>query len=284
MIPDILALDFDGVLCDGRPEYFETSSRAYGHFWSPTTLHARSLRERFYRLRPVIMSGWEMPLLLRALVVATPRPRILARWRDVRETLLASLPVERDAFARRIAETIDRVRRDWIWTSPDAWLQANRPYTRLATLRGIVSEPRRTVIVTTKEGEFARRILDAWHVPVADVQGKEAGEHKCDNLAALLAAAGDGATLWFVEDRIETLECVVRCARAEPRLRRVRLFLAAWGYTTPAARARARASGTITVLSLDTFAQGLARWPGTDGEVSARATRPRPRRGRRRSR
>jgi len=26
-IPDLLAIDFDGVLCDGMAEYFETSRR-----------------------------------------------------------------------------------------------------------------------------------------------------------------------------------------------------------------------------------------------------------------
>ena len=28
-IPDILTLDFDGVLCDGMQEYFEASRRTY---------------------------------------------------------------------------------------------------------------------------------------------------------------------------------------------------------------------------------------------------------------
>ena len=29
----MLALDFDGVLCDGRPEYFEAARRAYRETW-----------------------------------------------------------------------------------------------------------------------------------------------------------------------------------------------------------------------------------------------------------
>ena len=32
-IPDILALDFDGVLCDGMREYFETSRRVCLRVW-----------------------------------------------------------------------------------------------------------------------------------------------------------------------------------------------------------------------------------------------------------
>src|SRR5262249_40009266 len=62
--------------------------------------------------------------------------------------------------------------------------------------------------VTTKEGEFARLILDAWGVRLADIEGKEAGVHKCDNLRALIAAHvaahGRRPTLWFVDDRLAT--------------------------------------------------------------------------------
>jgi len=32
-IPDILALDFDGVCCDGLREYFETSRRTCARVW-----------------------------------------------------------------------------------------------------------------------------------------------------------------------------------------------------------------------------------------------------------
>src|SRR5256885_12173165 len=42
--PTILALDFDGVLCEGRGEMFETSSRTYSHFWSPATLKSGKVK------------------------------------------------------------------------------------------------------------------------------------------------------------------------------------------------------------------------------------------------
>ena len=115
----------------------------------------------------------------------------------------------------------------------------NVPYEPVDALRRLVAEPARTVIVTTKEGEFTRLVLDAWQVRVADVQGKEAGTHKCDNLRALIAAqeksAGRRPRLWFVEDRLETLEHVT----THPDLADVGLFLAAWGYNTEETRARA---------------------------------------------
>ena len=259
--PRILALDFDGVLCDGRPEYYESSCRAYGHFWSPSTLRGRALERPFRELRPVVKSGWEMPLLVRALVTGAGRRTMLRAWPTVREKLLASFDVARDDVVGRLRDALDAVRRDWIWAGADEWLAAHRPYVPLDVLGRVVGEPERTFVVTTKEGELARRILAHWGISVAGVAGKEAGEHKCDNLRELMTAHGT-TSVWFVEDRVETLECVVECSRRDPRLADVRLFLAAWGYTTSVARATARRHPRIRLLTLAAFRHGVAAWDG----------------------
>jgi len=254
--PDVLALDFDGVLCDGRPEYFEASARTYAHFWSPSTLRVPGLRERFAALRPVIMSGWEMPTLLRALVLGASDRKVLAAWPAVRDATLGATAGERARLIERIREVMDAVRRDWIWLDRDGWLDANRPYAPLDRVRAVVNAVPHSAVVTTKEGEFARLILARWKVEVADVQGKETGEHKCENLLGLMdrhAAGGAPPRVWFVEDRLETLEHVVRCSANEPRLRDVGLFLAAWGYTTPRARTIARRHPRIRLLTLARF-------------------------------
>ena len=66
-VPDILALDFDGVLCEGSREYFETSRRTYARVWPHAPGPGAERFEAFRALRPVIETGWEMPLLLRAI-------------------------------------------------------------------------------------------------------------------------------------------------------------------------------------------------------------------------
>src|SRR5688500_20127757 len=67
--PRVLALDFDGVLCDGRAEYFETARRAYAAVWPGADLaRAAAVATAFAAGRPLVESGWEMPLLLHALV------------------------------------------------------------------------------------------------------------------------------------------------------------------------------------------------------------------------
>jgi len=143
----------------------------------------------------------------------------------------------------------------------ESWLALHSPYGSVDELRRLVAEPARAALVTTKEGEFARLILDRWAVRLADIQGKETGVHKCENLRGLIAAwvadHGRRPRLAFVEDRLETLEHVTTHADLDD----VRLFLAGWGYNTAAARARARASARIRVLTLEQFRAGAAAWP-----------------------
>ena len=198
-----------------------------------------------------------MPLLVRALVTGAADPGVLAAWPSIREAVVRTIALPRPDAVAIVRAALDAVRRDWIRVAADSWLAAHRPYVPLPALRRLVARPKRTVIVTTKEGEFARRILDAWRVGVAAVHGKERGEHKCDALREL---AVDGA-VWFVEDRLETLECVAACTRAVPELARVRLYLAAWGYNLASARAVARRPPRIRLLTRAAFTRRLAAWP-----------------------
>src|SRR5256885_9623442 len=72
-VPAILALDFDGVLCDGMREYFTAAWRAWRRLRPSIALDPpSSLFERFARVRPVVESGWEMPLVILALLAAGP--------------------------------------------------------------------------------------------------------------------------------------------------------------------------------------------------------------------
>ena len=67
--PTLIALDFDGVLCNGLIEYFQTAWRTYSQIWQLSDeVQSNDLVEKFYRLRPVIEIGWEMPVLIRALI------------------------------------------------------------------------------------------------------------------------------------------------------------------------------------------------------------------------
>jgi hypothetical protein len=164
------------------------------------------------------------------------------------------------ALGATLTHTLDEVRRAWIVATVDDWLARNAPYCPLDEVRRLLAEPECAVLVTTKEGEFARQILDHWDVHLADIQGKEAGTHKCDNLRTLIAqymvTHGRRPVLWFVEDRLETLQHVTTHAD----LNDVGLFLATWGYNTPAVRASVPDHGRIRLLGLEQFRSGLTTW------------------------
>ena len=259
-IPDILALDFDGVLCDGMHEYFEASRRTCRRIWPDEQAPGEELLAAFRTLRPVIMTGWEMPLLLRALAQGRPPGAMLQRWEAVRDEMMHTGAPQGKALSDALTHTLDEVRRAWIATTPGDWLTRNVPYCPLDDVRRLLAEPESAVLVTTKEGEFARQILDHWRVPMAGIQGKETGTHKCENLRVLMAqyeaAHGRRPTLWFVEDRLETLQHVTTHADLDD----VGLFLAAWGYNTPDIRASVQGNGRIRPLALAQFQGGCTTW------------------------
>jgi phosphoglycolate phosphatase-like HAD superfamily hydrolase len=261
--PAILALDFDGVLCEGTQEYFEVSRRTYDVVWPEGLRVPDDLFPSFRDSRPVIESGWEMPVLLQALVLGLDKDAISERWGATRDALLARDPRTPDGQIALLRRALDAERRKWIDHDRPDWLSRHALYGEAETIRRVVGEPERVAIVTTKEGEFVRRLLDHWGIAVTDVQGKESGSHKCDNLRRLRAAytadTGGTPTLWFVEDRLETLQCV----RRHRDLDDVRLFLATWGYNTARTRDVARASPGIELLSLSEFAGGFSRWGGS---------------------
>src|SRR5919108_1825294 len=154
-IPNILALDFDGVLCDGMREYFEASRRSYMRIWPDEPVPGDDLLPAFRALRPVIMTGWEMPILLCAIVQERPESAILQNWAAVRDDLMSSQQLHGAALISALTRTLDEIRRTWIAVDPRGWLERNVPYCPLEEVRRLVAEPERAVLVTTKEGVFA---------------------------------------------------------------------------------------------------------------------------------
>jgi phosphoglycolate phosphatase-like HAD superfamily hydrolase len=255
--PAILALDFDGVLCDGMREYFETAWRAYRRLWpSVAPEPPRGLFDSFARLRPLVESGWEMPLVIHAVLAGADESALLSGWRP--EAWLGELGLPRDT----IAAELDRVRDEWIAADEAGWLDHHRFYPGvIERVRRVAGGPTRVAVVTTKEGRFALKLLRRQGVQLAPehVVGKEARRPKREILNDLVArdAAGDATALWFVEDRLKTLEDTAR----DPALDGAGLFLAEWGYNTPADREAARRDARIVSLSLAQFGRDFTAWP-----------------------
>jgi phosphoglycolate phosphatase-like HAD superfamily hydrolase len=263
--PAILALDFDGVVCDGRPEYFETAWRAYVAAWPQplTTTRPTAIAERFGALRPLIESGWEMPLMVHALLAGVEAPALenRRRWLETAPGLMTTAGVSAEALGR----ALNRVRDDWFARDAVGWLAHHRFYPGVpARLVSMLDGPTQVVIVTTKTERFARALLAGAdpRLSALAVIGREPGRPVPKPAILRRVADGrglgpDAAGLWFVEDMLETLEATAR--RAD--LAGVRLFLCDWGYNTPADRAQVTGGGRIALLSLERFAAPPGTWP-----------------------
>ena len=57
MTPGLLVLDFDGVVCDGMGEFFESAARALTEVGGKPIARSSGLQARFAALRPVVESG-----------------------------------------------------------------------------------------------------------------------------------------------------------------------------------------------------------------------------------
>lgn len=259
--PTVLALDFDGVLCNGMKEYFQTAWRAYCNLWQPEdSTPPNGLAERFYRTRPVIETGWEMPLLVRSLLLDTLEADILLNW-----AAIAKQQVTTDGVtAAQLANEIDEVRDRWITTDVKSWLAEHEFYPGIIPqLQTWLTSPLEVIIISTKEGRFIQQLLQQHSVDFTQLKilGKEVKRPKPETLRSLLAESNRAepnstGSIWFVEDRLQTLQAV--CRQAD--LNDVKLFLADWGYNTQAERDSTAHEPDIHLLSLQQFSQALTTW------------------------
>jgi phosphoglycolate phosphatase-like HAD superfamily hydrolase len=253
-LPCILALDFDGVICDGLIEYFATTQRTYEQLWQQDR-NLEELAQSFYRLRPVIETGWEMPILLRSLVLGVSEAEIFSNWSAIADNIVRAEKVDRTT----VSQKLDRVRDNWIQEDLAGWLSLHRFYPGIIDrLRQILNSPIQLYIVTTKEGRFVQQLLkqQAIELPAAQIIGKEVKRPKYETLRMLKNEALSNNIIWFVEDRLSALQQV----RQQADLQDVTLFLADWGYNIELDRQLAREEEGINLLSLERFALDFDRW------------------------
>jgi hypothetical protein len=250
----VLALDYDGVLCDGMKEYFKTAWQAYCNLWQlEDTTPPLGLAERFYRVRPLIATGWEMPMLIRALLTGYTEDQMAQDWEGLSHQLIQ----QEGLSATRLAAEVDGVRDRWIIANPESWLAEQVLYPGVAERIPVWLNSAQVVIISTKEGRFIRQLLQQQGINLSNLQilGKEVKQPKHEILRKLKAQSQD-AIFWFVEDRLQTLQVVEKQAD----LQDVKLFLAKWGYNTSAERASIANDPNIHSLSLEQFCQNFEDW------------------------
>src|SRR5262249_10779684 len=128
--PDLLVLDFDGVVCDGMEEFFESAWRAWQRLDGDRLPVSRrvQLGARVAKLRRVVEAGWEMALWPALLATTDPsRDAELAdaaRWPAIRDAWVR----ERGVAPQRLADALDEARDAWRREDRDEWLRRHRFY------------------------------------------------------------------------------------------------------------------------------------------------------------
>ncbi len=252
-LPTIIALDFDGVICDGLKEYFATTKRAYEQIWQQNLeQNLQKLEISFYKLRPVIETGWEMPVLLRAIILEIDESEILTSWNLVKEQIVTTEKLN----TKVISKTLDSVRDNWITNDLSGWLELHRFYPGiLEIVTKIISSSSELYIVTTKEGRFVQQLLQQQEIslPRDQIIGKESKRPKYETLRLLRdSSENPDVSFWFVEDRLPALQLVKQQPDLKPI---VKLFMADWGYNIERDRLIASNDPDIELISLEELTQ-----------------------------
>ncbi|HAE05918.1 MAG TPA: haloacid dehalogenase [Richelia sp.] len=255
MVKKFLALDFDGVICDGLIEYFAVAWQTYCQVWQSgnqnLTNPPAGILEKFYNLRVVIETGWEMPILIKALVEKIKDDDIYQNWKDIVIYL-----IEKDSLSpHEIGIKLDIARDERIKKNLESWLDLHRFYPGVVeTIQSAITNKIQVYIITTKESRFVQTLLHKAGININNnrIFGKEVKRPKHETMRQLIIKNQiEPEALWFVEDRLETLLMVEK----QPDLNLVHLYLADWGYNTPEEQEEAYKHSRIQLISLSKFSQ-----------------------------
>lgn len=227
----VLALDFDGVLCDSARETGITGWKAAGTLWEDMAepLPPLPLLDRYCRARPVIETGFEAIAMM----------RLLKDGEDP-DDLLESFPRHLPAAVARsgtdaagLKQLYAAVRDGWINEDAQGWLSLSPLYPGVAEALNAMPPEVDCCIVTTKQERFVAQLLEHNGVRFAAerIFGLDRGMKKEAVLRGLMEQHS-GRQIHFVEDRLATLKRLL----AQPDLGPLRLHFACWGYSTDAER------------------------------------------------
>lgn len=241
----IYALDFDGVICDSAIETGISGWKAACQLWKdmPKTV-PEDMVELFRQVRPIIETGYEAILTMRALYLGASVESLYQGCADTFKNLMQEAQVDSNDLKKLFGDTRDQ----WIAHEKAAWVQTNPLYQGVAE-KLLQLTPGTWYVVTTKQERFVKMILDAGNIdlPEQNIYGLDRNMSKIEVLK-VLQEHHPQQTLCFVEDRLPTLEKV----KQVPELANVQLFFATWGYNTAEDKQQAITQG-FTQLQLGGF-------------------------------
>ena len=246
----VLALDFDGVICDSSREVFVTAVDTYAvqEPSSPLNASLRLLRDDalgggdrfrddpiydiFLDLLPLGNRAEDFGVTLKAIEQSAFIPH-----QEAYDGFYNGLESAwRDQFHRRFYEARNRLRN----TDLGGWLRLHLPYPGLAEMLSRHRTTSRLAVATAKDSrsvELLLGVLGLAEMFDSDLTlDKQTGVEKTHHLRALHQRTGaDFERITFVDDKVNHLATVSRLG--------VRGVLAAWGFNSPREHALAKDLG-----------------------------------------
>ena len=249
----LLALDFDGVICDSAAETAISGWKAATRIWPDKFLEPlppQEIVEEFRRIRPYLETGYQSIFMIRMLADGENEASFQYSLTEKFAVMLEDFKITKD----RLIKEFGTVRDEWIQNDLDSWLAPQNPYP--GTIEALKSAlvKHRVLILTTKQERFVKAWLSHFNVdfPAEDIIGLDRKTPKEETLAELVRA--NKKNIHFVEDRLKTLQRVA----AIPSLKRINLHYADWGYGTPAELKEAKSMNNLDIITLSDFHDLLA--------------------------
>jgi phosphoglycolate phosphatase-like HAD superfamily hydrolase len=241
----LLALDFDGVICDSAREAFVVALRTYAQLRPESRLgEDEALYSGFAELMPLGNRAEDYAVALRALEGGAELPD-QPSYDAFRDGIDAGWLLEFHRAFYRARSALSEA-------DPDGWLALMGPYAGfLDVLRRRAGEAE-LAIATSKDRRSVRALLEAYGVaelfPEGRVLDKETGVSKVAHLEHLQASlALPYAEITFVDDKTNHLDSVADLG--------VRCGLATWGYNGAREAAWARERGYLLLSLADVEAK-----------------------------
>ncbi len=239
----VLALDFDGVICDSAREAFIVALRTYRALLSPGFARGEeddALFAQFVALMPLGNGATDYAVALTAIERGRALPD-QAAYDAFRGGLDA-------AALRAYHKQFYRGRADWMRRDLAGWHAHMRPYPGICELLRRRAGDVRLAIATAKDRHSVRALLT--HYGVADlfpegvVLDKETSDSKREHVRRIAELAGARVSeITFVDDKVNHLEDVAALG--------ARCVLAAWGYNGARERRIAEARGFLVCTLAD---------------------------------
>ena len=246
--PAILALDLDGVLFDGMEEYWTSSLHVARQLGAPWMNPDGDVPHAFRRIRPWVHTGWEMVVVAWALAHGATEEPFLQDYQGALQQWQEQLGQSSAA----LQDALEHHRSRCLLHNPQGWLARHRLYPGMAErLRRCRHGGVDWVVITTKGQAFATALLKQAGLQPMAIYGREDGPKNLV-LRNLLVQR---QPVWFVEDRLPTLEQVM----ADHQLGGVGCYLAGWGYLRHADRQQLRPPAHW--LDHATFCAPFPAWP-----------------------